>query len=390
MARVLHVIETLGLGGAERLLALTVRELKRSTHTSVVAHVLDRPRDWREQIENDGTPVESLMLASPWALPQTVAGVRRLIRRWRVDLVHSHLYFPNLAAQVAGWREGVPVVSSLHNLELEPEILQDNLRFTRRKQWALQQVARIGVRVGRPTLIAVSEAVRQSALRQLGAAPEAIVTIHSGIDVDAFVPPAANPSLRDRLGLSSSSLVLVIVGRLVPLKGHRYLIEALPALRAMVPDATVLVVGDGVQRQPLAALATSLGVANAVRFLGAGRDLVDHALAAADIVVAPSLSEGFGLAVLEAMATSRPCVASRTGGLPEIVEHEGSGLLVPPADAGALAAALLRLARDPALRQRMGRRARAIVEERFDIRETARRLAALYDEILAGRAGRKG
>jgi len=390
MARVLHVIETLGLGGAERLLALTVRELKRSTHTSVVAHVLDRPRDWREQIENDGTPVESLMLASPWALPQTVAGVRRLIRRWRVDLVHSHLYFPNLAAQVAGWREGVPVVSSLHNLELEPEILQDNLRFTCRKQWALQQVARIGVRVGRPTLIAVSDAVRQSALRQLGVAPETIVTIHSGIDPDAFVPPAASASLRDRLGLSPSTLVLVIVGRLVPLKGHRYLLEALPALRAVVPDATLLVVGDGAERELLAALATSLGLAGAVRFLGAGRDLVDHALEAADIVVAPSLSEGFGLAVLEAMAMSRPCVASRTGGLPEIVEHEGSGLLVPPGDAGALAAALLRLARDPSLRRRMGRRGRAIVEERFDIRETARRLAALYDDVHAGRAGRKG
>ena len=384
------MIETLGLGGAERLLALTVRELKRSAHTSVVAHLLDRPRDWREQIENGGTPVESLMLDSVWSLPHAVAGIRRLIRRWRIDVVHSHLYFPNFAAQVAGWRERVPVVSSLHNLELEPEILRDNVRFTRRKQWALTQVARLGVRLGRPTLIAVSEAVRRSALRQLGVAPDTILTIHSGLDVDAFAPPSALPSLRARLGLSPSTLVLVIVGRLVPLKGHRYLLEALPRVRAVVPDTTLLVVGDGAQREPLAAAATTLGVGSAVRFLGAGRELVDHALEAADIVVAPSLSEGFGLAVLEAMAIGRPCVTSRTGGLPEIVEHEHSGLLVPPGDVGALADALVRLARDPELRQRMGRRGRELVETRFDIRETVRRLATLYDDIDVGRPMGRG
>jgi glycosyltransferase involved in cell wall biosynthesis len=384
------VIETLGLGGAERLLALTVRELKRSAHTSVVAHVLDRPRDWREQIENDGTPVESLMLDSAWSLPHAVAGIRRLIRRWRIDVVHSHLYFPNFAAQVAGWRERVPVVSSLHNLELEPEILRDNVRFTRRKQWALTQVARLGVRLGRPTLIAVSEAVRRSALRQLGVAPDTIITIHSGLDVDAFAPPSARPSLRARLGLSPSTLVLVIVGRLVPLKGHRYLLEALPRVCAAVPDTTLLVVGDGAQREPLAAAANALGVGSAVRFLGAGRELVDHALEAADIVVAPSLSEGFGLAVLEAMAIGRPCVTSRTGGLPEIVEHEHSGLLVPPGDVGALADALVRLARDPELRRSMGRRGRELVETRFDIRETVRRLAALYDDIDVGRPVGRG
>jgi glycosyltransferase involved in cell wall biosynthesis len=390
MARILHVIETLGLGGAERLLALTVRELKRSAHTSVVAHVVDRPRDWREHIENDGTAVESLMCASPWALPHAVAGIRRLIRRWRIDLVHSHLYFPNLAAQVAGWRERIPVVSSLHNLELEPEILRDNVRFTRRKQWALQQAARLGVRLGRPTLIAVSEAVRRSALRQLGVAPDTIMTIHNGIDVDAFIRPSEQAPLRARLGVSPSALVLAIVGRLVPLKGHRYLLEALPALREVAPETTLLVVGDGAQRETLAAFAATHGLLEAVRFLGTGRDLVDRVLEVADIVVAPSLSEGFGLAVLEAMAMGRPCVASRTGGLPEIVEHEGSGLLVPPADAGALANALRRLAADPALRERMGRRGRAIAEAQFDVRETARLFSGLYDDILARAGARKG
>jgi glycosyltransferase involved in cell wall biosynthesis len=124
-------------------------------------------------------------------------------------------------------------------------------------------------------------------------------------------------------------------------------------------------------------------VSDAVRFLGAGVALAESALEAADVFVAPSLSEGFGLTVLEAMAMARPCVASRTGGLPEIVEDEGSGLLVPPADPRALAAALVRLAGDLATRERFGRRGREIVVTRFDIADTARRLAALYDTIVA-------
>lgn len=386
MARVLHVIETLGLGGAERLLTLAVRELKRTSHTNVVAHLLDEPREWRTQIEDDGIPVESLALASPFAAAGAVMGIRRLMRRWRIDIVHSHLYFPNLYGQLAGWREGVPVVSSLHNLEFESGVLVDNPRFTPGKQRLFREAARVAVRLSRPTLVAVSEAVRVSALRRLGVAPETVITVHNGIDPHAFVAVPDRAVARARLGVPADALVLATVGRLVPLKGVRYLLEALPAVRAAVPATVLLVVGAGPSRAQLEALAVAHGLAPAVRFLGAGVGLAEVALRAADIFVAPSLSEGFGLTVLEAMAMARPCVTSHTGGLPEIVEHEGSGLLVPPADARALAVALRRLAGDTETRARFGRRGRALVEARFDIRDTAGRLAALYDDIVARRA----
>ena len=113
MPRVLHVIESLGLGGAERLLALTVREMKRSQYESVVCHLSDRAVDWRETIEDDGVSVESLGLRSVYDVRAGVAGIRQLVRRWRVDLVHSHLYFPGLYAQLAAWRERLPIVSSI-------------------------------------------------------------------------------------------------------------------------------------------------------------------------------------------------------------------------------------------------------------------------------------
>lgn len=380
MARVLHVIETLGMGGAERLLALAVRELKRTSHTNVVAHLLDEPREWRTQIEDDGIPVESLALASPFSAAVAVAGIRRLVRRWRIDIVHTHLYFPNLYGQIAGWREGVPVVSSLHNLELEPAVLRDNARFTPGKQRLFRAVARVAIRVTRPTLVAVSDAVRASAMRQLGVAADSVVTIHNGIDPDA-VPAPDRTAARARLGVPADAHVLTTVGRLVPLKGVRYLLEALPVVRAAAPQTVLLVVGAGPSRDALEAIARAQGVADAVRFLGAGVGLSEWALEAADIFVAPSLSEGFGLTVLEAMAMARPCVASRTGGLPEIVEQEGSGLLVPPAEAPALAAALVRLTNELATRERFGRRGRDIVVARFDIADTARSLGMLYEDL---------
>jgi glycosyltransferase involved in cell wall biosynthesis len=390
MARVLQVIETLGLGGAERLLALTVRELKRSSHTNVVAHLLDEPRDWRPTIEDAGVAVESLGLPSPYAGLRAVAGIRSLVARWRIDVIHSHLYYPNFYAQFAGWLDGVPVISSLHNLELEPEILLDNPRFTAGKQRALALMARAAVGLARPTLVAVSEAVRASAIRRLGAHPDHVITIHNGIDLEQAHTAPDVRAARRTLGLPDAALVLACVGRLVALKGQRYLLEAMAAVHAAFPNAVLLLVGGGPQREELGRLAGMHGVAGAVRFLGTGTALVERTMAAADIFVAPSLSEGFGLVALEAMAMERACVASRTGGLTEIVEDGASGILVPPADAQALAAAILRLAREPDLRGRMGRRGRAIAEARFDIRDTARRFGELYDDVVARRAAKKG
>jgi glycosyltransferase involved in cell wall biosynthesis len=356
----------------------------------VVAHLLDEPRDWRRTIEDGGIAVESLGLPSPYAGLRAVARIRNLVARWRIDVIHSHLYYPNFYAQFAGWLDGVPVISSLHNLELEPEILLDNPRFTAGKQRALALMARAAVGLARPTLVAVSEAVRASAIRRLGAHPDHVITIHNGIDLEqAHTAPDARAA-RHALGIPDAALVLACVGRLVALKGQRYLLEALATVHAACPTAVLLLVGGGPQRDELERLAEMHGVAGAVRFLGTGTALVERAMAAADVFVAPSLSEGFGLVALEAMAMERPCVASRTGGLTEIVEDGASGVLVPPADAAALAAAILRLARDPALRVRMGRRGRAIAEARFDIRDTARRFGELYDDVVARRAARKG
>jgi glycosyltransferase involved in cell wall biosynthesis len=148
-------------------------------------------------------------------------------------------------------------------------------------------------------------------------------------------------------------------------------------------DCRLILVGQGPLAPTLRELTSSLDLQDAVDFLDP-RDDIREVLAAADVVAAPSLSEGFGLSVVEAMAMARPVVATRVGGLLEIVDDGRSGFLVPPADPSALAAALLRVLNDAVLRRELGERARAVAELRFDIRGTARATERIYDTVLSG------
>jgi glycosyltransferase involved in cell wall biosynthesis len=384
MPRVLHLIESLGRGGAETVLAATLREMDRGRHTGVVAH-LGGPADLRETIEGFGYEVIDLGLRRPDD-PRGVARLRRLLLARGIALVHAHLYFPGLHAKLAGWWTRIPVVCSLHNLMYEPEIRIDNPRFAPWKQAALRVADRVTDRLARPQLVAVSGAVRTSVIARLGVDPARVTTIPDGVDTKAFTPASADERIAARraLGLPPDAAVVTIVGRLVPLKGHATLFDAVARLRVRHPGLRVLVVGHGVLEADLHTRAASLGVGDVVRFLGARGD-VRGILAASDVLAAPSLSEGFGLAVVEAMAAGLPCVASRTGGLAEIVEDEASGFLVGPRDPGDLAHALGRLLGDAELRERCGARGRAIAEARYDVRGTTGRLEDLYATVLARR-----
>jgi glycosyltransferase involved in cell wall biosynthesis len=379
---VLHLIESLGRGGAETVLAATLREMERGRHASTVAY-LGGVADLRETIESLGYPVIDLRLHRPDD-PRGVARVRQILTTGAVDLVHAHLYFPGLHAKLAGWLTGVPVVCSLHNLMYEPEIRIDNARFTPWKQQVLRTGDRISDRLARPQLVAVSEAVRQSVVRRLGVDPSRVVTIPDGIDLKAFTPASADERAvaRRQLCLAPDAEVVTIVGRLVTLKGHATLLEAVARLRTARSRVRLLVAGRGPLEADLRDRATRLGIADVVSFLGARGD-VRCLLAASDVLAAPSLSEGFGLAVVEAMAAGLPCVAARTGGLAEIVDDGDSGFLVPPRDAASLGEALARLLSDVPLRRRLGERGRAVAEERYDVRTTARRLGELYASVLA-------
>jgi len=239
-----------------------------------------------------------------------------------------------------------------------------------------------GARALSPRIICISQAVRASLPDNQ---PQARV-IHNGVALERFRPQEPSPALREQLGLADGDRVLAIVSRLTPWKGHRTLLEALPRVAAAHPTVRLLVVGEPAfwtsdYAEELAALAEALGLADRVLFLGRRED-VPELLALSEMLVLPSEDEPFGRVIVEAMAMGLPVVATATGGVPEIVVPEETGLLVPPRDPPALAEAVVTLLDDPERSRAMGQAGRERVSGLFDADATARRVQDVYGEIL--------
>ncbi|MBY0396427.1 MAG: glycosyltransferase family 4 protein, partial [Thermoleophilia bacterium] len=218
----------------------------------------------------------------------------------------------------------------------------------------------------------------------LAAPRRPVEVVPNGADTRVFAPREAAEARR-RLGVPDGGPVISYVGKLVPRKGVDILIEAMGILQRRQGGAPLLVAaGIGELREPLEARAAALGVADRVRFVGkVPHDDVGWWMAAGDVFVLPSLSEGLPTVVCEAMNCGRPVVATAVDGTPEIVRDGETGLLVPPSDARALADALARLVDDPALAARMGARALEIGRERYTWEANARAMTRIYEALAA-------
>jgi glycosyltransferase involved in cell wall biosynthesis len=211
--------------------------------------------------------------------------------------------------------------------------------------------------------------------------------IPNGVDLARFDLPLTACALRYEFGIPSSAPLLGMVARLEPEKGHRYLVDAMPAILRGAPETWLVIVGEGSLDAELRARAAALPRPARDRIVFTGRrEDVAAITGEIDVAVLPSLREAQGISILEAMAHRRPVVASSVGGIPEVLTDGLDGLLVPPADAAALAEACIRLACSSKLRQRLGEAGRVTVEARFSLDAMVRRLEAVYDEELV-RAG---
>jgi len=205
-----------------------------------------------------------------------------------------------------------------------------------------------------------------------------MTVIRSASDVSRFDPDRVAPDgLRESLGFAKHDPVLVVVGRLEPQKGHRILLDALPAVLRSFPRVRLVCLSDGQLRAALERQTLKLGLTDAVRFVGYQPDIAEW-LALADISILPSFFEGLPLTVIEAMAAGRPVIASAVDGVPEVLVDGESGLLIPPGDSGALARAICRLVGDPALRQAMARAGRRRVVLEFGLERLVRETEELY------------
>ncbi|HVR10088.1 MAG TPA: glycosyltransferase [Thermoanaerobaculia bacterium] len=359
--RVAHCIHGLGLGGAQEVIRQIVAgrrgELTYFVYTCEGGALLPR-------LEAAGARVRVLPRRLPKLDPGWVARLARAMRADGIDVVHTHLFGDSLhgylAAQAAG---ALPVVMTLHSERtLLSRLQQAGYR------WLLARAGQV---------VACGDSVCASYRGWRTAQP--MRTVANGIAVPPL--PAAGPAavarLRAELGLPATALTFATVGRLVALKGHRFLIAALAqALPALPGPVRLAVLGDGPLAPELRARAAAAGLGEQVVFAGS-RDDVARLLPAFDVVVFSSVSEGLPMALLEAMAAGRCIVASGLPGIVEAVRPDGEALIVRPAAAGELAAALQRAAAEPGLRERLGQAAR----RRFLAAYTGPRMVASYEAI---------
>jgi glycosyltransferase involved in cell wall biosynthesis len=286
------------------------------------------------------------------------AAVARLARG--CDLIHAHWTLSAFAASLAATIHRRPLVVTLQGSDVY-----------RAMRWPVAgALARRALR-GSRRVIALSRSLAGEAAAR-GVDPQKIVVIPNGVDAARFAP---NGKPREP--------VILFAGSLIERKGVRTLIEAMPLVRRRHPSHRLVLVGGGPQRKELEALAVRAGVSDAVRFAGGLPPLeVARWMRRSELFVLPSLEEGQGVALLEALASGTPCVAGNVGGIPEMLSPE-CGALIPPGDAPALASAVCGLLEDESRRRAMGRAARAAVCERFDWPAIARRILAVYEQALS-------
>jgi glycosyltransferase involved in cell wall biosynthesis len=319
-----------------------------------------------------------LYALAPFVIASAVRTAGRVLGEGGFDLVHVHWVVPNgpIGAMVAR-RHRLPLVVSLHGSDVA--VSERSRAIGRVTRWSFERSAAV---------VAPSADLAERA-RKLGA-PDRVELISHGADVRAFeVPPEAAAACRARLGAGEQDVVVAGVGRLIPVKGFEYLLEAYAQALTEEPRLRLVLVGDGDRRGDLEERARALGVADTVTFTGmADRSQIPEYLAAADVVVVPSIRyggyvDGLPTVALEAMAARKPLVASAVGGLPELVRDGENGLLVAEKDVPALADTLLRLAREPELRERLGATAHAEAAGDRSWKAAGRRYVALYESLVA-------
>ncbi len=353
-----------GFYGGEVHLAALARGLRHEV-TAVV-----RPDgELHGRLLAEGLPVFPCALPGWWE-PRGVLALRAWLRRERIDVLHAHLPRDWFTAAVAA--AGTPTVCIGTRHRLEPVA------------WPLLKrpfLARFGA------MLAVSEAVRTSLAETRLVAPEKLLTVPNGLDLTEA--PLSRAEARSRLGLAADTPVVGFVGRLCPDKDPALLVEAAARLDGLAADVQVVLIGGdpsgGRREADLGRRIRAAGLGERVRLAGYRTDAA-QLCAAFDVLAVPSRAEPFGLVLLEALVRGVPVVATRAGGIPEIVRHGVEGLLVPPGDARALAAALQALLADPQERTRMGRAGRERVASAFSLEGMTAGVEAACRRALAGRA----
>lgn len=291
----------------------------------------------------------------------------RIIRSAKPDIVHLHS------------RRGADILGAL----AAKWVGHPNVIITRRVDNPISVGMLNGFCIGKipKAIVCVSGGI-SDVIKEAGFPSDKITVIHSAVDAGAYDSALSKWEARKLLGVLPASPLLCVIGQLIARKGHHVLLDALPSLRDKFKDIRVLIVGGGAIRSRLEAQVHRLNLDGCVQFMGFRSD-ISTILRASDLLVHPALREGFANVGLQAMASGIPVVTTSVGGMPEMVQHEITGLVVPPGDSKSLAQAIEELLSNPGKRSMMGRLGQDIVRESFSVEKMVDSNLALYQKILA-------
>jgi glycosyltransferase involved in cell wall biosynthesis len=372
--RVLQLITSLERGGAENHLLALLTHADRQAF-EVETAVLSGEGELVPIFRQAGIAVHLLRARNRFD-PLALGRLVRLLREGRFDILHSHLFRADIYAGLAVARLGERrplLVSTRHN---------DDRFFLN----PFVGLVHYGVSARQDLIIAISDHIARFTVSRGVRHPERVRRVYHGLE-----PPLTQAleregqQIRQELGIGPDAFLVGNVGRLALQKGQRHLIAAMPLLLERVPRARAIIAGGGDLEDYLRVLASDMGVAERVHVLGPRKD-VPALMHAVDVFVMPSIWEGFGLVLLEAMAAGRPIVASRVATIPEVVADGETGLLVPAGDPLALADALAQLAEDPDRAARMGEAGRERLRRQFSVEKMVGDTELLYRELLDERA----
>jgi glycosyltransferase involved in cell wall biosynthesis len=372
--RILHIVGDSRFGGAGRII-LGLGHMAKSEGWDV--DILTTDPMFQLAARRNGLGVLDLdVIRRPirphWDL-RGLLKLRSALKRDSYGIVHTHTSKAGFVGRLAASMAGVPIIiHTMHGLAFHERSARSiRLFYSILERFAAKRCDRV---------VSVSEFHRRWAIDLGICNGSKILTIPNGI-VDQSLAITAPLELRRRLGVSRKDLMILTMARLVPDKGLEYLIEAAAQLRLAAPHCKTVIAGDGPARLQLERLACKLDVSDRVTFLGHRQD-VDALLAACDIVALPSLREGLSISLLEAMAASKPIVASRIGSHLEVASQANIAKLVTPADARALSDTLLDLSRDPEMMVTLGTNARRLYELRYTDGRMLNAYRELYHSLL--------
>lgn len=385
---VLHIITRLAEGGSSENTILTVSGLNREKYETYLMSGITRPPErgmddlaLKLGINLEVIP-ELVREIDPSKDLKALMKIYRYIRRYNFDIVHTHTSKAGFIGRIAARLARVPIIIHTPHGHIYYGyfgILKSRLFIMLEKLVAFFT----------DRIITLTELGKEEHIKYKIAPPGKFVAIYSGIKLEKYSAASVDVKRKkEEIGIKDDQPVIGCVARLVPVKGHIYLIKAAKIVIDALPDVQFILAGDGELEMELKEFSRALGIESNIHFLGR-RDDIPELLQIFDIFVLPSLNEGMGRVILEAMAAGKPVIATRVGGIPEIVKDGITGILVPPENPDFLAEAIISLIKNRDLGEKFGLEGKMRLDSKFTSQAMVERIEQLYDELISCKFGTK-